>query len=232
MLSLQDTSTMRKIVYILTIILFACTLQAQVFSGNAEIEGFKREGFFIYVKGSEENILSSWKNYVKEFGAIEKTKNSVLTASNVKIPSVDSKGLPLLSKVITENEKIKLFINIQVNSKEVIQSGHADYRAASNWLEDFSTKFNLQEGVRLEEEKLENLIRNRTKIQKTSERLLREIEANIRQTELLQKKLEEVKLEKEKIITNTEQNKLDIQKIESEVILQRKNLETAKQKLK
>lgn len=223
---------MKKIALSLIFIFFTFLVNAQVYTGNVEIEGNKKDGFYIYLKGSEETILSSWKNYVKEFGAIEKVKNAVVSASNVKIPNSDKKGITMLSKVISENEKIKLFVSLYASTNEIIKSGHDDYRSASNWLEDFAAKFTLQEGARIEQEKLDDLIKNRTKIQRTAERLVREMEANVRQTELLNQKLVEIKLEKEKIITNTEQNKLDIQKIESEVIQQRKNLETAKQKIK
>ncbi|MEY2792971.1 MAG: hypothetical protein RJA76_963 [Bacteroidota bacterium] len=223
---------MKKSILTAVYLLIGFFLRAQVYSGNAEMDGLKKDGFYVYLKGSEDAVLSSWKTFVKEFGVIEKSKNSVVSVNKLKIPSIDKKDIFLISKVFSENEKIKLFVSIQNNSAEIIKSGHEDYRAASNWLEEFSNHFSLEENARIEQEKLDELLRNRTKIQRMGERLIREMEANNRQTDLLNKKLEDAKLQKEKIITNQEQNKLDIQKIEIEVIQQRKNVETAKQKIK
>jgi hypothetical protein len=223
---------MKKYIFTFLLLTIGLNLKAQVYAGNAEIEGIKKDGFYVYVKGQEDQIFTSWKNYVKDFGAIDKSKNLVLLAKNLKIPSSETKGILLTSKVIIEGEKTKLFVALEGQNKEVIKSGHTDYRTASNWLEEFTTKFSLEEGYRLEQEKLEELIRNRTKIEKTGERLVRELEANTRQTDMLNKRLEETKINKEKILTNQEQQKLDIQKIEAEVIQQRKNVETAKQKIK
>ncbi len=223
---------MKKIIYSFLLSISCIDVFAQVYTGSLEIDGQKKEGFYVQIKGSEESVLKAWKTYVKDFGAVEKDKNYVVLVSNVKIPSIDKKDLFFASKVYSENEKTRIFVSLQNSNKEVIKTGNEDYRAATNWLENFSNRFELEENVRLEQGKLEDILRNKTKIQRAGERLQRELEANKRQTDLLNKKLEETKLQKEKILTNQEQNKLDIQKIENEILQQTKQVEAAKQKIK
>ena len=223
---------MKKLILISVLSLLTLALNAQVYSGSLEIDGLKKEGFYIYIKGSDEAIFNSWKNFIRNYGAIDKAKNSVLTASNTRIPDAEKKSYTLISKVIWENEKTKLFVSLEGQGKEIVKSGHEDYRLATNWVEQFSQIFQLEEGVRAEEGKLENLKKNKYKLEKTSERLVREMEANQRQTDLLNKKLEEAKIEKEKIITNQLQNKKDLQMAEEALIQQQKQVDTAKQKIK
>jgi hypothetical protein len=57
------------------------------------------------------------------------------------------------------------------------------------------------------------------------------LDSNKRQTELLIKRLEETKLEKEKILANQEQTKLDQKATEEALVEQLKKVESAKQKI-
>jgi hypothetical protein len=169
---------------------------------------------------------------VKKFGAVEKSKNNVLLSSNTRLPEADKKPYSLSSKLFWESEKYKLFVVLSGSGADVVKSGHEDYRAASNWLENFGTLFQAEEGVRIENEKLEELKKNKSKLEKTKDRLTREMEANVQQTEFLMKKLEDAKFAKERIITNQLQNKKDLQLAEESINQQLKQVETAKQKIK
>lgn len=222
---------MKNILFSICLLLAAFLANAQVYSGSAEINGNKKDGFYIYLNAPEDIVYSSWKNYVKDFGAIDKSKNFVLSAINVKIPSIDLKDLQLVSKVNTEASKVKLFVSLYTLTDQ-IKSGHDEYRKASDWLEAFSLRLSKEENVRAEQAKLDVLLKNKAKFERVSDRLARDMESNTSHIEFLQKKLEDAKMEKERIITNKEQNKLDLQKVEAQVVEQRKNLETAKQQLK
>jgi len=222
---------MRNIVLSISLIFTALFANAQVYSGSIEINGIKKDGFYIYLNAPEDIVYSSWKNYVKDFGAVDKSKNFVLSAVNVKIPSIELKDLQLVSKVNTESSKVKLFVALS-SATDMIKSGHDDYRKASDWLESFSSRLSKEENVRAEQAKLDVLLKSKAKFERVSDRLTRDMESNASHIEFLQKKLEDAKMEKERIITNKEQNKLDLQKVESQVVEQRKNLETAKQQLK
>jgi glutamate synthase domain-containing protein 3 len=61
--------------------------------------------------------------------------------------------------------------------------------------------------------------------------MIRELDSNKRQTELLTKRLEETKIEKEKILANQEQNKLDQKANEEAIIQQMQKFEAAKKKV-
>jgi len=223
---------MKKVAIILFLMVLSQFSFAQVYSGIAEIESAKREGFYLYTGGDANDLAESWKSYLKEYGAVEKGRNGAILASNSKIPGIEKKGFTISSKIFTEGNKNKLFVSIGYSTEEFIKSGHSDYRAASNWLEDFAKHFGLEENVRSEQTKLNEILAQKNKIIKNGERLVRELDANARQTEMLSKKLEEEKIKKEKIITNQEQNKLDLKTIEESVLQQTKNLETAKSKIK
>jgi hypothetical protein len=75
------------------------------------------------------------------------------------------------------------------------------------------------------------LIATKTKQQKSAERMIRELDSNKRQMELLTKRLEEAKVEKEKILANQEQNKLDQKANEEAIIQQMQKFEAAKKKI-
>jgi hypothetical protein len=70
------------------------------------------------------------------------------------------------------------------------------------------------------------------KNQRYAERLVRELDSNKRQTDLLTKKLEETRIEKEKILANQEQNKLDQKANELALEQQIKQVQSAKSKVK
>lgn len=228
----MPTINMKKSILIALCSLVSIALRAQVYAGNAEIDGAKKEGFYIYLKGDEDQLYSSWKTYVKKFGAIEKAKNSMVIASNTRLPETDKKPYALSSKLFFENEKIKLFVALNGAGAEVVKSGQEDYRAASIWLENFGNQFIAEEGVRVENEKLEELRKNKSKLEKTRDRLTRDMEANVQQTEFLMKRLEDAKFAKERIIVNQLQNKKDLQMAEESINQQLKQVETAKQKIK
>ena len=67
-------------------------------------------------------------------------------------------------------------------------------------MEEFAQIINLQESLRKEESKLTELKSAQLKNQRYAERLVRELDSNKRQTELLTKKLEETRIEKYLII--------------------------------
>ena len=98
-------------------------------------------------------------------------------------------------------------------------------------MEEFVKIINLEEDVRTQEKALNELIATKTKQQKSAERMIRELDSNRRQTELLTKRLEEAKVEKEKILANQEQNKLDQKANEEAIIQQMQKFEAAKKKI-
>jgi seryl-tRNA synthetase len=138
----------------------------------------------------------------------------------------------VVSKVSEENKKVKLFISIATGADEYIQTGHAKLSEASTWIEDFIKIVDLEEGVRVEENKLAELIAAQAKNSKQAERLIRELDSNARQINNLEERLKEAKIDKEKILTNQVQNKLDQKTKEGEIAAQKLAVEAAKQKIK
>ncbi|MHA8067558.1 hypothetical protein V7S76_12870 [Aquirufa sp. ROCK2-A2] len=204
----------------------------QTFSGISEIESAKKEGFYTYINAAEEDVTESWKKYLNEFGNVEKGRNGAIISNNTKVKSISENEFTVLSKITEEKNRVRLFIAIPLGTDNYIKSGHPSYREASIWLDNFVKLAQLEEAARLEEKKLNELIKTKTKNQRYAERLVRELEANKRQTDLLNLRLDEAKLAKEKILANQVQNQLDLKSSEDSVVIQGQKLETAKQKLK
>ena len=200
--------------------LSAITSFAQTFSGISEIESAKKEGFYTYINAAEEDVIESWKNYLSDFGNVEKGRNGAIISNQTKVKSISDKEFTVLSKITEEKNRVKLFVSIPLGPDNYIKSGHPNYREASIWLDNFVHIVNLEEAVRMEEKKLNDLIKTKTKNQRYSERLIRELDANKRQTDLLLQRLEETKLAKEKILANQVQNKIDLKNSEDSVIIQ------------
>jgi hypothetical protein len=198
----------------------------------SEIDKSKKEGVYTFVNTQEKYAKASWKAYLSKFGKVIEGKNGSFSSSDLKISSISDSPLIVVSKVSEENKKVKLFISIATGSDDYIQTGHAKISEASTWIEDFIKIVDLEEGVRVEENKLTELVSTQGKNSKQAERLVRELDSNQRQINNLEERLKEAKIEKEKILTNQVQNKLDQKTTESDIATQKTAVDAAKQKIK
>ena len=223
---------MKKIAILLFLSAFAFHASAQVFSGMSEVDKSKKEGVYTFVNTQEKYARASWKAYLSKFGKVIEGKNGTFSSSDIKIAGISDSPLALVSKVSEENKKVKLFVSIATGTDEYIQTGHAKLSETSTWMEDFIKIVELEEAVRVEENKLAELISAQAKNSKQAERLIRELDSNARQINNLEERLKEAKIEKEKILTNQVQNKVDQKTKEEEIAVQKSAVESAKQKIK
>lgn len=223
---------MKNLFSLFFLTLFSFSASAQVFTGMAEVDKSKKEGVYTFVNTQEKYAKSSWKAYLSKFGKVIEGKNGTYSSSGIQISSISDKPLIVVSKVSEENKKVKLFISISTGTDEYIQTGHAKLSEASTWIEDFLKMTELEEGVRVEENKLVELTNAQAKNSKQAERLIRELDSNQRQINNLEERLKEAKIEKEKILTNQVQNKLNQKTTETEISVQKLAVDAAKQKIK
>ncbi len=223
---------MKKIAILVFLSAFAFHASAQVFSGMSEVDKSKKEGVYTFVNTQEKYARASWKAYLSKFGKVIEGKNGSFSSSDIMIASISDKPLIVVSKVSEENKKVKLFVSIATGTDEYIQTGHAKLSETSTWMEDFIKIVELEEAVRVEENKLAELISAQAKNSKQAERLIRELDSNARQINNLEDRLKEAKIEKEKILTNQVQNKVDQKTKEEEIVAQKAAVESAKQKIK
>jgi hypothetical protein len=207
-------------------------LSAQVFSGLAEIDKARKEGFYTYLNTEEKYVTTAWKEYLKKTGTVEAGRAGSIHVDQARISAISDNPINLLSIITEEKNKVKLFVSMRVGPDNYIQTGHEKFKEASQWLEEFAQTIQLQENVRKEETKLRELKSTQLKNQRYAERLIRELDSNKRQTDLLTKRLEETRIEKEKILANQEQNKLDQKADELALEQQIKQVESAKSKVK
>ena len=222
---------MKSLFFGLFCLFASLSAHAQIFSGLAEIEKAKKEGFYTYLASEEKFATPAWKAFLKKTGSVESGRSGVIIVSQARIPAISKDPVALLSLISEEKNKVKLFISIATGPDSYIQTGHEKYREATAWLEEFLQSLSLEENVRSEETKLNELKNSKIKFQRLAERHIRELDSNKRQTELLIKRLEETKLEKEKILANQEQTKLDQKATEEALVEQLKKVESAKQKI-
>jgi len=214
------------------ICLFYVPLTAQVFSGLAEIDKAKKEGFYTYLNSEERVVTNAWKEYLKKIGTVDAGRAGSIHVEQARISTISDNPINVLSLITEEKNKVKLFVSMRIGPDNYIQTGHEKFKDASQWLEEFAQIINLQESLRKEESKLAELKAAQLKNQRYAERLVRELDSNKRQTDLLTKKLEETRIEKEKILANQEQNKLDQKTNELALEQQLKQVESAKSKVK
>ena len=222
---------MKSLFFGLFCLFASLSAHAQIFSGLAEIEKAKKEGFYTFLASEEKFATPAWKAFLKKTGSVESGRSGAIIVSQARIPAISKDPVALLSLILEEKNKVKLFISIATGPDSYIQTGHEKYREATTWLEEFLQSLSLEENVRSEETKLNELKNSKIKFQRLAERHIRELDSNKRQTELLIKRLEETKLEKEKILANQEQTKLDQKATEEALIEQLKKVESAKQKI-
>ncbi len=222
---------MKSLFFGLFCLFASLSAHAQIFSGLAEIEKAKKEGFYTFLASEEKFATPAWKAFLKKTGSVESGRSGAIIVSQARIPAISKDPVALLSLISEEKNKVKLFISIATGPDSYIQTGHERYREATAWLEEFLQSLSLEENVRSEETKLNELKNSKIKFQRLAERHIRELDSNKRQTELLIKRLEETKLEKEKILANQEQTKLDQKATEEALIEQLKKVESAKQKI-
>jgi hypothetical protein len=222
---------MKSLFFGLFCLFASLSAHAQIFSGLAEIEKAKKEGFYTFLASEEKFATPAWKAFLKKTGSVESGRSGAIVVSQARIPAISKDPVALLSLISEEKNKVKLFISIATGPDSYIQTGHEKYREATAWLEEFLQSLSLEENVRSEETKLNELKNSKIKFQRLAERHIRELDSNKRQTELLIKRLEETKLEKEKILANQEQTKLDQKATEEALVEQLKKVESAKQKI-
>jgi hypothetical protein len=231
LIAINKLVRMKRFIFAIVLSFSCVSLFGQVFTGMDEIEKAKKEGFYTYINSEEKYVIESWKKFLKKYGTVEAGRGGAINVYQAKISDISSSPITLLSKTSEDKNKTKLFVSMSAGPDNYIQNGHEKYRDASNWLEEFVKLINLEEDVRTQEKVLNELIATKTKNQKAAERMIRELDSNRRQTELLTKKLEEAKIEKEKILANQEQNKLDQKANEEAILKQAQVFEEAKKKV-
>ena len=207
-------------------------LSAQIFSGLAEIDKAKKEGFYTYLNTEEKNVTNAWKDYLKKTGTVDVGRAGSIRVDQARISSISDNPINLLSIITEDKNKIKLFVSMRMGTDNYIQTGHEKFKEASQWLEEFAQVINLQESLRKEESRLAELKEAQFKNQRYAERLIRELDSNKRLSDLLTKKLEETRIQKEKILANQEQNKMDQEANDIAIEQQVKQVESAKTKVK
>jgi hypothetical protein len=80
-------------------------VSAQVFSGMAEIDKAKKEGFYTYLNTEEKNVTNAWKEYLKKTGTVDAGRAGSIHVDQARISSISdnpSTSFPSLPKKKTK----------------------------------------------------------------------------------------------------------------------------------
>ena len=207
------------------------SVNAQVFSGTQEVEKANKEGLYTSVAVDDKYVKQSWQVELAKYGKVESGKSGAYKVNGAIMPTISGDPVMLLSRVTYEKGRSKVFMSIGLGDEVYINATHPKYAAAEKILNDFVEVMTLQEAVRAEEKKMEEVKDKQAKTIKMGDKLVRAIEDNKKDKEKLLKKIEENKAELEKLLTDVEQNKKDQISTADNSNVQMKKVEEAKAKV-
>jgi hypothetical protein len=202
----------------------------QIFSGSQDIEKGPREGAYTMVNSETKFTEKVWQNYLAQFGKQATVKNGMILKSG-KIDAISTEPITLYSKVWKQRDRTFVFASAILSNGDIVTNGHEKWAALENFLNNFKSKLDLEEGVKSAENEQNNVTENHKKIVKNGEKLKDKVTENAKEKEKLLKKIEENKLELEKLLTDIETNKKEQSKALDEIEIKKKAVDEAKSKL-
>ena len=163
---------------------FLCiSLNAQVSESNQTMSLGPKPAFSIDIDGADKNMTEkSWKEYIKEFGKVEKNKKAKeLYMTQVRIPVITGSGLVNLFSRVEEGKNMSS-VTMWVDNGAAFVSSDEDEAAASGairFMKDFGnivTKKVIGEELKDEEKNLKNLNKDLSKLEKKNKDLHEDIE--------------------------------------------------------
>jgi len=97
---------MKSLIFGLFCLITSLSAHAQIFSGLAEIEKAKKEGFYTYLPSEEKFASPAWKEYLKKVGSVENGRGGAIIVSQARIPSISKDPVALLSLISEEKTRL------------------------------------------------------------------------------------------------------------------------------
>ncbi len=201
---------MRKV--LLTGILLVASIAsfAQTILSGSEVFGKDRkEGFYMTLNIEKKFIEKEWSLFISKYGGVAQNRETFnIAAANISEVSPDP--INLMTKIISDQKvKTKVFASFDLGGGNMVSDNNKEFKGVEKILKDFYAFAMQNEDVRLAERDAEESQKNLDRVNKTGDRIARDIEKNKREKEKLLKEIEENRVELEKLLKDQTSNKQD-----------------------
>ena len=203
---------MKKSVLVLALLIFCQLSFAQTILSGSEVFGKDRkEGFYMTLNIDKKYIEKDWSLFISKYGGVAQNRE-VFNIAAANLPEISSDPINLMTKVTSDQKlKTKIFASFDIGGGNMVSQNSRNFDGVENILKDFYAFAMQNEDVRLAERDADESHKNLDRVNKTGDRIVKEIEKNKREKENLLKKIEENKVELEKLLQNQITNKQDIE---------------------
>lgn len=201
---------MRKALITSILLVASLTGFSQTILSGSEVFGKDRkEGFYMTLNIEKKFIEKDWSLFISKYGGVAQSRE-VFNIAAANIPDISPDPINLMTKVISDQKvKTKVFASFDVGGGNMISENNKSFRGVEQLLKDFYSFAMQNEDVRLAERDSEEAQKNLDRVNKTADRIVRDIEKNKREKEKLFKEIENNRIELEKLLKDQTDNKQD-----------------------
>ncbi|MDZ7933623.1 MAG: hypothetical protein U5M51_01325 [Emticicia sp.] len=201
---------MRKVLLTGILLVTSIASFAQTILSGSEVFGKDRkEGFYMTLNIEKKFIEKEWSLFISKFGGVAQSKETFnIAAANIMDVSPDP--INMMTKVISDQKvKTKIFASFDLGGGNMVSDNNKEFTGVEKLLKDFYAFAMQNEDVRLAERDANESQKNLDRVNKTGDKLTRDIEKNKREKEKLLKEIEENRVELEKLLKDQIANKQD-----------------------
>lgn len=183
---------------------------AQTILSGSEVFGKDRkDGFYMTINIEKKFVEKDWSLFISKYGGVAQSREVFnITAAN--IPGISPYPINLMTKVTSDQKvKTKIFASFDEVGGNTVSENSNSFIGVEKLLNDFHAFAMQNEDVRLAERDTEESQKNLDRVNKTGDKLARDIEKNKREKEKLLKEIEENRIELEKLLKDQIINKQD-----------------------
>ncbi len=201
---------MRKALITSILLVASLTGFSQTILSGSEVFGKDRkEGFYMTLNIEKKFIEKDWSLFISKYGGVAQSRK-VFNIAAANIPDISPDPINLMTKVISDQKvKTKVFASFDVGGGNMVSENNKSFRGVEQLLKDFYSFAMQNEDVRLAERDSEEAQKNLDRVNKTADRIVRDIEKNKREKEKLFKEIENNRIELEKLLKDQTDNKQD-----------------------
>jgi hypothetical protein len=201
---------MKKVFISSVLLIFTQICFAQTILSGSEVFGKDRkEGFYMTINVEKKFIEKEWSLFISKFGGVAQSRE-VFNIASANMPEISPDPINFMTKVISDQKtKTKVFASFDVGGGNMVSQNNKSFSGVEQLLKDFYTFAMQNEDVRLAERDSEESKKNLDRVNKTGDKIARDIEKNKREKEKLLKEIEDNRVELEKLLKDQEANKLD-----------------------
>lgn len=201
---------MRKVLLTGILLVASVASFAQTILSGSEVFGKDRkEGFYMTLNIEKKFIEKEWSLFISKYGGVAQSRETFnIAAANISEVSPDP--INLMTKIISDQKvKTKVFASFDLGGGNMVSDNNKEFKGVEKLLKDFYAFAMQNEDVRLAERDAEESQKNLDRVNKTGDRIARDIEKNKREKEKLLKEIEENRVELEKLLKDQTSNKQD-----------------------